>query len=346
MEVAMIGKDDFIRRARAGDGPSWRWQRAGDLLDQQQLPDRLDDEVTAAAWRFRSHLAASEAGVTGAVAAAAALPCESSLSLAHAIYNENGRRRWEIEARLLTGLSAGEIAQRLESEVALVETFAAVFFDVAGRTNSVAWLAAYLPIGLLTPANPTEGQIWMHVAASGDGARAALDVLIGDHLNLPEPAIADRRQVADDIRTIVRFTCTPPTPTPAYRRLLNRMWQILATRVTVPDAKEWEVVVGHMEVLELAAGVRQSRRSVPATASESQAQRSDAETASPSVSASKHGVAADEKQPQGVGLRADDSDDEVRPPSLSPLPAGALFQAIPGSLCWPQWSPLAGLAVA
>jgi hypothetical protein len=101
----------------------------------------------------------------------------------------------------------------------------------------------------------------MHVAATGDGAPAALDVLIADYLDRPDPVLHDRHQNAEDIRTLVRFGITTPTPTPAYRRLLKQMWRVLATRVTIRDPRDWEAAVAHMDNLELVAGVKQSRSS-------------------------------------------------------------------------------------
>jgi hypothetical protein len=247
-------KEDFYRRVRAGDGPWWRWNRAGDLLQPGRCPDSLDDAATLAAWRFRLGLAGAPVP-TGAPAPNAT---DALLPAAHAIFAENGPLRWEIEARLIVGTAPAQVAERLGIDPALIDAYTTVFFDVIGRTDSIGWLASYLPIGFFTPPNPTEAEMWMHVAATGVGAKGTLDVLVADFLGRPDPVLPDRHQAAEDIRALVRFGITTPTPTPAYRQLLKQMWRVLATRVTIRDPREWEAAVAHMDNLELAAGVKQS----------------------------------------------------------------------------------------
>jgi hypothetical protein len=287
----------------------------------------LDDEATIAAWRWCVTLA--ESGDRQDVAAA--LP---HLVAAHAIYAGNAATRWELEARLVAGVSASAIADHMKIDTRVVDNYIGSFFDVVGHTDSIAWLGVYLPIGMWTPANPSEGQIWMHVAATG--AMTALDVLAADFLRRLDPSIPDRHQVAEDIRSLVRFTCTPPTPTPAYRRLLNQMWCILTTRVMIHDPTEWQAMVGHMDLLELVAEVKQSRQ--PATIdSGSRAARSLAEAASGPAREIKRGVNAREDQRQRSTPQVDESEDVWSP--ATPV-------AVSGRLCWPLWSAMAGLAAA
>ena len=339
-------KDDLFRRMRAGDGPSWRWHRAGDLLEQSRQPDPLDDAATVAAWRFRAGLPAVP--VVGNPITP--VPVDSRVvSAAHDIHIENGPRRWEIEGRLLTGVTPAEIAERLKVDTDIIDAFTGTFFDIVGRTNSIGWLGIHLPVAISTPPSPTEAQIWMHIAASGDGAKAALNVLIADYLERPEPAIPDRHQVAEDIRSLVRFTCTPPTPTPAYRRLLNRMWWILATRVTIRDPKEWDAMVQHMDVLEMAAGETAQRQPGTGTASGVGAVRSRAEAeAASDLGANPGGGAV--KEPSGPDGDSNEDVPETGSETTGPFPMltpdDALFGAERGLLCWSLWSPMVGLAVA
>jgi hypothetical protein len=85
-------------------------------------------------------------------------------------------------------------------------------------------------------------------------------------LDRPEPSIPDRHQLAEDIRTLVRFSCTPPKATRAYRVLLKQMWRILSTRITVPGDQDWQILLHHMDHLELLAGLKTNAKPKAASA--------------------------------------------------------------------------------
>ena len=242
----MHDHNDFFRRIRASNEPWWRWNRAGDLMALCAEPDQYDDSATVDAWRFR--LAAAD------VIGTPTTESPDSMALAHSLYAENGPRRWEIEARLLAGVSVAEIDSRINLSADQVQWYAATFFDVIGQLNAHDWIWLYaVRVGPFAPAKLSEGDIWRTVAVSG--GRAVLDILIADYLGLPEPAYENRAEMAEDIRACVRLGTTPMTDKREFGRIVKRMWQMLAKRqATISDA-EWQMAAAHLQHLEMAAGL-------------------------------------------------------------------------------------------
>ena len=221
-----------------GTAPTTWWRSA--------QPDQYDDGGTVDAWRFRLAVADGTAMPTSESA--------DSLAVAHGLYAENGPRRWEIESRLLAGVSVTEITSRMNLRTDQVQCYAATFFDVIGQLNAHDWISMYaVRVGPFAPAKISEGDIWRTVAVSG--GRAVLDILVADYLNLLEPAYENRAEMAEDIRTFVRLGTTPLTDKQEFGRIIKRMWQMLAKRqATISDA-EWQMAAAHLQHLEMAAGL-------------------------------------------------------------------------------------------
>lgn len=247
----MSDKDDFYRRMRAGDGPVWRWQRVQDLIATNRRPDKHDDDPTKIAWRMCKSVSA-----TPEVRASHRRRYGTWLQ-AYLIYLANDAHRWEIEARLLTGASATEIAAKLKIEAGVVNAYATLFFDVIGRLQAHDWIwGTAVRVGLWGMSRPREADIWRYVAVSGDSA--VLDVLVSDYLGRVEPIYPDRHALAEDIRTLVYFTTTPMADKKEYRRVMEKMWQILATRITIVDEAQFQKLFAQMDFLEVAAGLRKA----------------------------------------------------------------------------------------
>lgn len=249
------GHADFIRRARAGDGPAWRWSRVESLLALGQRPDWLDDPATVTAWQFRSGTACSDV-----VPADVPQGTLAAVSAAHQLYVANGPRRWQVEAWLLAGLTVEQVAGRVGVPAAVAGAYAETFFDVVGRLHAGDWVWAYaVRVGLWGPTDPTEADVWRYVAASG--GPAVLELVVGDYLSLPGPAHEDRHELATGIRTLVRFVATPMSSTKAFRRVMRQAWQVVSTRFGDRDPSEWAALAGYMDFLETAAGLDSCRPS-------------------------------------------------------------------------------------
>lgn len=59
---------------------------------------------------------------------------------------------------------------------------------------------------------------------------------------------------------MVYFTTTPKGDKKHYRRVMDRMWQILATRVTIIDEVQFQQVFAQMEMLEITTGCARHRQ--------------------------------------------------------------------------------------
>lgn len=250
-EYPMPDEDNFYRRVRAGDGPAWRWQRVQDLIATNRRPDKHDDDPTKVAWRMCKSVSA-----TPEVRASHRRRYGTWLQ-AYLIYLANDAHRWEIEARLLTGASATEIAAKLKIEAGVVEAYTALFFDVTGRLQAHDWIwCTAVRLGFWEMSRPTEADLWRYFAVSGGSA--VLDVLVSDYLGRVEPVYPDRHVLADEIRALVNFTTTRMADKNEYRRVMEKMWQILATRITIVDEAEFQKLFAQLDFLEVAAGLRKA----------------------------------------------------------------------------------------
>lgn len=250
--ASTVETEDLFRRARTRDGPSWRWDRAGDLLAWDEQPDALDDEPTRAAWRHRRGLSPPADGPAAPVD-----PHDAALAAAHAVHENNGPERWQVEARSLAGTSIADIALRVGIKPAVVQAYCQIFFDVHGRLHAHDWIWLYgVRVGLQGPANPTEGDVWRYAAASG--GPAVLDVLVDDYLGLPDPDPPGRHELADGIRTLVRFVCTPMSDKKAFARVLGQARQVLTARAESFSLADLRDIAVHFDALESAAKLQRA----------------------------------------------------------------------------------------
>ena len=75
-------------------GPAWRWKRAEWLLERGCRLSRFDDRIIRDARRYAATLHENRPGIRRSVA----------IAEAHAIYIGDEPKRWEVEARMLSGL--------------------------------------------------------------------------------------------------------------------------------------------------------------------------------------------------------------------------------------------------
>ena len=254
MMIQTVQTEDLLRRMRTRDGPSWRWERAGDLLACNQQPDALDDEQTRAAWRYR-YASSRAAGEPGGPMD----PSHPALAAAHRIHETNGPGRWEVEARSLSGCSVPDIARRVGIDPVVAHVYARTFFDVHGRLHAKDWIRlTAVRVGFGRPAEPAEADVWRYAAVSG--GPAVLDVLVGDYLALPDPDPPGRHELAEGIRTLVRFVCTPMFDGKAFRRVLGQARQVLTARAGSFSLTELRGVAVHLGALEAAAKLRRGAK--------------------------------------------------------------------------------------
>lgn len=125
--------------------PAWRWERALELVAQQQKASRQrEDEPTCRAVRFlqrsdqcrteqeREKLATAEPAIAGAKR-----------------LHSQARTLLEVKARVLARQSNRAIARRLDVAPEIIGAFKSLFFDIEGRLNAayyIANVAARLPL--------------------------------------------------------------------------------------------------------------------------------------------------------------------------------------------------------
>ncbi len=117
------------------------------------------------------------------------------------------RLRWEVEARLLAGQAAGTIAARVDLPTAVIEAFAALFYDVVDAGDSSDWIAfavfgpelegrlAAGDAGLLGKllayaGGPLVLEAYLGATATGPGASAGPDPGIAERFRLAAVALA------------------------------------------------------------------------------------------------------------------------------------------------------------
>lgn len=118
---------------RPGAPPDWRWQRARWLVEHGKYFVRTrDDGLTGRAVEF---LRALRRGPTERQLAKleARMP---DIVHAHRLADAPGQLRLEVEARLLAGQPTEKIAERTGVTPGAIDSYAGLFFDVAGRLDA------------------------------------------------------------------------------------------------------------------------------------------------------------------------------------------------------------------
>lgn len=127
---------DFQRRSFFSS-PLWRWERAQNLIaDRRHWSSRRDDKWTHLAMAYLR--AAQRCAPRRAVGwLAREFP---DVHAAHQLHDQGGRRRLEIEARLLAGQPFDDVAERSAVPTAIVQTYEALFFQVLDRLGARDWI--------------------------------------------------------------------------------------------------------------------------------------------------------------------------------------------------------------
>ena len=181
--------------------PHWRWLRANYLMQTKASIDpRIDDVWVVLALRAVQHPTIASSGTDG-------------LHAARRLWSgHDGEVRGELEARLLTSVPLTHIAETCRLTVALVEAYAAVFFDVRPMAAAIDWIMSrVIRLRSLDPCRNVH-QVWKYVAVFG--GPIALDVVIAVCRDRPLP--------------VGVVSCGPRrTFEEAHLRLLIRLWVAL-----------------------------------------------------------------------------------------------------------------------
>lgn len=134
-----FGMDADFLKNHAFRWPQWRAERVIYLTDNPKVqPRRSDDHYVRAYRRYRILETAAGSDETKLFAAFLQQPHSY---VAHAIYYGPDRElRHILEARLLTGESLAEIANRFKMEKETVAHYEALFFNVRNRLHNADWI--------------------------------------------------------------------------------------------------------------------------------------------------------------------------------------------------------------
>jgi hypothetical protein len=104
---------------------------------------------------------------------------------------------------LLTDAPVEHIAVKMGLDADVVTAFSQVFFDlrVDGRSQAESWLVDHL-LAAGRSENVSPALVWAYMSMAA--GTPALDVLIADHLGLPQPALANRSALAQAMRLMVQ----------------------------------------------------------------------------------------------------------------------------------------------
>jgi len=177
--------------------PDWRWQAALDHVHRQTRPRKWEDPGIVQVRRFL--LAFNRAG-----SEAKRNRVERTwpdLYGAHAIFTGDQIRRDELEARLLCE-SVEVAAEKMNIPVGVVTAYAETFFDVLHCRQALDWLLEHAIRAHSFAKPPKENECWRYMALAGGSV--ILELLIADHLGLPQPQYPDRHELAERARFRVR----------------------------------------------------------------------------------------------------------------------------------------------
>lgn len=127
----------LVERDRGARLPAWRWWLADRLVSRKRkAPPASIDPTFARVMQYRSLLDLDESN-SKRIAFELKHP---DLVEALQLFAEDGLQRWVLEARLLAGQSAEEIAQIEGLTFGVVNEYEAVFFNVTGRLGAPYWV--------------------------------------------------------------------------------------------------------------------------------------------------------------------------------------------------------------
>jgi len=230
---------NVIRQDRLRQGPARRWWQARWMVEQgMHISRQRDDEPTIEAVQFARLHARNERDGRGP-RAEDEMPI---VAAAHGIHLAGGRRRLEIEARLLARQTDEEIAHATGLAPAVVATYEELFFAVRDRLDATHYI---LCKAIGHSPEPQEGGpsigVLMKRSAYFHGP-AVLDPWLRylDRLSDPSPRPLDRRRPADRaVIAIELFVAVSRLPSgPATDRKLLKAFHLLMNLSTkLPETR-------------------------------------------------------------------------------------------------------------
>lgn len=117
--------------------PAWRWETAGEICrGVTRWNHVVDQAVMAAVALLATQEKPGDRGAQRRISPA--------LAAAHEIFVRNGPQRWEIEARLVAGESAAQIARKCGLSRGTVARYAETFFDVQSALDARDYLVVHV----------------------------------------------------------------------------------------------------------------------------------------------------------------------------------------------------------
>jgi hypothetical protein len=122
--------------------PDYRWARACYLRERRgRLSPKWDDHWVRRAREFRRRLARYKGDIDHPRLGR----LDPAVAGAHRLrFGDDEKRRSRLEARIVSGQPAGEIAERAGLTLDVVEAYEALFFAVRDRLECADWVAAFV----------------------------------------------------------------------------------------------------------------------------------------------------------------------------------------------------------
>lgn len=130
----------FFSARTQGDptrSPEWRWDRAFlQVTDRESFSPRYDDETTGRAMEFYKSLIRCRTPEQRS----SLRECDAAMFDAYELFESMGRKRYEVEARLLAKQTPAEVAHITGLSEDVVQVYEAVFFNVTGSLAAKDWI--------------------------------------------------------------------------------------------------------------------------------------------------------------------------------------------------------------
>ncbi|MBL9085011.1 MAG: hypothetical protein JNK76_24620 [Planctomycetales bacterium] len=170
--------DEFARGQRGREGPAWRYLTAGKLAQQTRSAGSSPyDRVLSEAVQYRRLIGQGDAGLARASAGYPLIVAAERL-------NEDRAKTAPLKLMALADISSAEMHARTGVEIAVLEAWEALFFDVRNQQKATCWLVRHVVEQERSTGDPRfASQLKLALMAGAVAVRGLLDHADGQCLD-------------------------------------------------------------------------------------------------------------------------------------------------------------------